>query len=270
MKIHNTSLPETFNGNNYMSSPIAVFKLLQQLLKRTALHNKIFDSYQLRFLKKLQNSPSSQEAEKLFEECLEQLELLKEPLKENLSEGRLIVSQSQLQLQKIELLPEPIKKKIENSMSIAPPYSILEHHNELTNIIKIYQRVVLELNNNKTVKNNSEPLRFEGLCDELQLLILDLDINDAYLKQLEAIRRKIATERDPQALSQHCLSIIAIIVDSTREERSSSRHFLYTLNDSLTQFYLNFASNIKRAESAFEEQDLCVKSILCCQCRRSD
>lgn len=244
-----------------MPSPIAVFKLLQQLLKRTALHNKHFDLYQLRFLKKLQNSVSLEANNELFEECIEQLELHKEPLKENLSEGRLIVSQSQLQLQKIESLPDPIRQKIEQSMAITPPYSILEHHNELTNIIKIYQRVVIELDKNKIAKNNNEPSHFEDLCDELHQLILDLDISDAYIKQLEIIRHKVATEDDPQALPQHCLSIIAIIVDSTREERRSSRHFLYTLNDSLTQFYLNFASNIKRAESAFEEQNLCVKNI---------
>ncbi|WP_413702425.1 hypothetical protein ACLKMH_20565 [Psychromonas sp. KJ10-10] len=50
-------------------------------------------------------------------------------------------------------------------------------------------------------------------------------------------------------------------MDSTRDERRSSRHFLYTLNDSLTQFYLNFSSNIKTAESAFVKQEACVKSI---------
>lgn len=244
-----------------MAAPIAVFKLLQQLLKKTALHSKNFDNYQTSFLKKLQSSPSAQETEELYNECIEQLELDKEPLKENLSAGRLVVTQSQLQLQKIESLPTAIKQKIEQSMGITPPYSILEHQSELTNIIKIYQRVVLELNKNKATESNNKPENFECLSDELQQLILDLDINDAYLKQLESIRLKIASENNPLALPQHCLTIIAIIVDSTREERRSSRHFLYTLNDSLTQFYLNFANNIKRAEKAFEDQDVCVKSI---------
>jgi len=62
-------------------------------------------------------------------------------------------------------------------------------------------------------------------------------------------------------LPQYCLQIISIIIDSTREERRSSRHFLYTLNDSLTQFYLDFSKNIKQAESAFKDQEQCVKSI---------
>ncbi len=244
-----------------MTTKIAVFKLLQQLFKRTARQNITFDQYQKSLLKKLQNSHSEQTTLKLLEECTEQLNELEIPLESTLSEGRLIVSQSQLQLQRLPELSEPVNNKIEQAKSIAQPYSIIEHHNELTGIIKIYQRVVIDLTNSKTTPIDEDTSLFDGLCEELQQLILNLDIGEAYIKQLETIRQKIVCTNNPLKLPQYCMSIIAIIIDSTREERRSSRHFLYTLNDSLTQFYLNFANNLKRAESAFEEQDLCVKTI---------
>ncbi|MCP4321692.1 MAG: GGDEF domain-containing protein [Psychromonas sp.] len=245
-----------------MASPIAALKLLQQLLKRTSRQDKSFDKYQHSFLKKLQNSSSEKTTEALYEECILQLSEHQDPIEDTLSEGRLIVSQSQLQLQKVPHLSEKISHKIEDSKQITQPYSILEHHGELTNIIKIYQRVVIELN--KSENNQSEvqdsPL-INNISDELQQVILNLDVGNAYIKKLEVIRKTISNEKNPLSLPQHCLQIISIIIDSTREERRSSRHFLYTLNDSLTQFYLNFAKNIKRAESAFEDQEKCVKNI---------
>jgi len=245
-----------------MASPIAALKLLQQLLKRTSRQDKTFDKYQHSFLKKLQNSSSEKTTETLYEECIVQLVEHQAPIEDALSEGRLIVSQSQLQLQRVASLSEKISLKIEESKQIPQPYSILEHHSELTNIIKIYQRVVIELNksDNKKSELKDSPL-IDNISDELQQVILNLDVGTAYIKKLELIRRTISNEKDPLSLPQHCLQIITIIIDSTREERRSSRHFLYTLNDSLTQFYLNFAKNIKRAESAYEDQEKCVKSI---------
>ncbi|WP_019614648.1 GGDEF domain-containing protein [Psychromonas ossibalaenae] len=244
-----------------MTAPIAVLKLLQQLLKRTARQDKAFDKYQLSFLKKLHNTPSDKAVSELYEECLDQLQESDPFIEESLPEGRLIVTQSQLQLQKLSTLSDSINDKIEQSKHIQQPYTISEHHAELTNIIKIYQRVVIELDKNKNTNSTGVPPEFEDVCDELQQLILDLDIAQPHVKQLDVIRRKIADETNPLELPQYCLTIIAIIIDSTREERRSSRHFLYTLNDSLTQFYLNFSNNIKQAEITFAEQDNCVKSI---------
>lgn len=245
-----------------MTSPIAAIKLLQQLLKRTTRQDKAFDKYQQSFLKKLQSTGSDKAVETLYEECIVQLCEHEAPIEDALSEGRLIVSQSQLQLQKISNLSEKVSGKIEESKHILQPYSIVEHHSELTNIIKIYQRVVIELGKGESTPSNTkhDPL-MDNICDELQQVILDLDVGESYSKKLEIIRKKVAVEKNPLALPQHCLQIIAIVIDSTRDERRSSRHFLYTLNDSLTQFYLNFAKNIKRAESVFENQDQCVKSI---------
>ena len=245
-----------------MASSIAAFKLLQQLLKRIARQDKAFDKYQHSFLKKLQNSSSNSSSETLYEECLIQLCQQPPAIEDALSEGRLIVSQSQLQLQKLTHLSEKTNQKVENSKHITQPYSIIDHHSELTNIIKIYQRVVIELNKSEgsPCEATASPLA-DNICDELQQVILNLDVGTAYIKKLETIRKKISSENDPLSLPQHCIEIISIIIDSTREERRSSRHFLYTLNDSLTQFYLNFSKNIKRAENAFEKQEKCVKNI---------
>ena len=69
------------------------------------------------------------------------------------------------------------------------------------------------------------------------------------------------TVNDPLKLPEYCISIIAIIIDSTRDERRSSRNFLYTLNESLSQFYLNFTKKIKHAEDFFDEQELCIQTI---------
>ena len=245
-----------------MGSPIVPIKLLQKLLKRVTRQDKQFDKYQHSFLQKLQNSSSNETNEELYEECFSNLSSHHFPIEDVLSEGRLTVSQSQLQLQKLPQLSELTAQKVENSIHIAQPYSILEHHSELTNIIKIYQRVVIELNKNKNnqATKNSPPL-IHNICDELQLVIINLDVGSAYIKKLDAIRRTISHEEDPLTLPKHCLDIIAIIIDSTREERRSSRHFLFTLNDSLAQFYLSFAKNIKLTESSFENQEKCIKDI---------
>ncbi|MFT6985036.1 MAG: diguanylate cyclase [Psychromonas sp.] len=248
-----------------MTSPIAVITLLQQLLKRTARQDKKFDHYQIGFLKKLRVSPSEKITIQLLDECTDQLNQLEIPFEDTLSEGRLIASQSQLQLQRLPRLSESVNNKIAQAKSVAQPYTIIEHHNEITDIIKIYQRVVIELSNNKKIAasttDSDQSSQLNDLSDELQLLILNMDIGDAYIKQLEAIRLKIVSADSPLMLPQYCMSIITIIVDSTREERRSSRHFLYTLNDSLTQFYLGFSNNVKHAIHAFEEQQQCVKNI---------
>lgn len=244
-----------------MTSSMAVIKLLQQLFKRTARQDKTFDQYQTSFLKKLQNSYSEQSTNKLFEECSEQLNKIHVPLEEILSEGRLTASQSQLQLQRLTSLSAPVTNKIEQLKSLAQPYSIIEHHNELTDIIKIYQRVVTELNNQQSTSSTINRAQFEDIAKELQLLILTLDIGQEYVQKLDHISKKIVSSNDPFKLPQYCIRIIIIIIDSTREERRSSRHFLYTLNDSLTQFYLDFSNNLKQAESTFDEQEVRVKAI---------
>jgi diguanylate cyclase (GGDEF)-like protein len=247
-----------------MSSSAVTINLLQQLLKGMSRQNKAFDRYQISFLKKLQNSSSDALTEEIYKECSEQINQFFVPIDDTLSEGRLLASQSQIQLQKLSHLSEKINNQVEEAKNIIQPYSIVEHHYELKNIIKIYQRVVIELNKSEANENkditSAKPI-VENLCDELQEVILHLDVGSSYIKKLEHIRKKISNETNPLALPEHCLAIISIIIDSTREERRSSRHFLYTLNDSLTQFYLNFSTNIKTAESAFIKQENCVKSI---------
>ena len=244
-----------------MRTPIAVITLLQQLLTRTIRQSKAFDKYQVSFLKDLRNSHSERTTEQLINECAARLNEHEFPLEETLSQGRLLVSQSQLQLQRLDNLSDPICSKIEQSKFATQPYSIIAHHNELTNIVKIYQRVVIELSNNKITMADDSPAVFKELSEALQQLILSLDISHADIKQLEIINKKIAAAKNTLELPQYCMAIISIIINSTNEERRSSRHFLYTLNDSLTQFCLNFVCNLKNAESVFEEQDLCVRNI---------
>lgn len=238
-----------------MTSAIAALKLFQQLLKRMARQSKSFDKYQQSFLKKLQNSNSTSETEALYKQCIEQLNEHVNPIEDTLAEGNLITAQSHLQLQKLAGLSPLLGQKIEASTTDSAPYTIAEHHDKLTNLIKIYQRVVIELEKDNSEQDSSEnsPL-IDNICDELQQVILDLDVSDSHSKKLEVIRNKIASAKNPLLLPQYCLNIITIVIDSTREERRSSRHFLYTLNDSLTQFYLNFAKNLKCAESTFESQ----------------
>ncbi|MCW8994668.1 MAG: GGDEF domain-containing protein [Psychromonas sp.] len=239
-----------------------MINLLQQLFKKTARQSREFDRYQVDLLKRLRTSPSEKVTIQLIEECLEYLPQEKIPLEDTLSEGRLLVSQSQLQLQKLSGLSERTQNKIQDAKSILPPYSIIEFHNELTNIIKIYQRIVIELSKNKGIASNQQQSSLcKDISTELQQLILNLDIAETYITQLEDIQQEIANSTDPLQLPQYCNRIISIIIDSSREERRSSRHFLYSLNDSLTQFYLNFASSIKYAENAFEEQKQCIKTI---------
>lgn len=237
-----------------MASTIAIIRLLQQLLKRSYRQDKSFDKYQLKFLKKLQTTSSSDDKIELFNECYDQLEALPNTIEDNLQEGRLIVSQSQVQLQRIDSLSDAIKNKIQETQSIPQLYSISEHHNELTELIKIYQRAVIELNKGPTQPVYDNGSDIEIINDELQQLIVELDVGDAYIKRLDHVRLTISSETDAFKLPHHCLKVINIIIDSTREERRSSRHFLYTLNDTLTQFYLNFAQTLKVTETEFNQQ----------------
>ena len=242
---------------------MAVIRLLQQLFKKSARQSKAFDRYQIDFLKKIHSSYSEEKMIQLFDECTDQLNQQDIPLDDTLSEGRLLVSQSQIQLQKVDGLSDKITAKLEQNKNISQPYTIIEHHDELTDILKIYQRVVIELKQNPAAngKKGISDTRHQYINDELQQLILNLDISDAYIKQLNVIRQKISDTNDPLQLPQYCISIIAIIIESTRDERRSSRHFLYTLNDSLTQFYLNFACNVKQAEKTFSEQEQYVQAL---------
>lgn len=244
-----------------MASSIATIKLLQQLLKRSYRQNKTFDKYQVNFLRELQSTLSEQAEVELYNECYEQLDNIPNDLDERLSDGRLIVTQSQLQLQKTETLSSTIQNKIKETQQITQPYSISDHHVELTELIKIYQRAVIELSQKTAQPVSDNHLDIVAISEELQLLLLDLDVGELYVKKLEHIRFIISTETDPSKFPQHCLNIIAIVIESTQEERNSSRHFLYTLNDSLTQFYLNFSQTLKTTEHEFDEQQKCLLSI---------
>lgn len=238
-----------------MASSMAIIKLLQQLLKRNNRQDKSFDKYQLRFLKKLHLASSQEAQDALFEECNEQLEAVPNGIEDNLSEGRLLVSQSQLQLQRIDSLSSAIKDKVTELQSSPQPYTIKEHHVELTELIKIYQRVIIELSKVQSQSDCSKSADLDLINDELQQLTLEIDVGEAYAKKLDKVRQTIASETDPFKIPGHCLTIINIIIESTREERRSSRQFLYTLNDSLTQFYLNFAQTLKVTESEFGQQE---------------
>jgi len=237
-----------------MASSIALIRLLQQLLKRSYRQDKVIDKYQVRFLKKLQSASTAEAEIELFEEYSQQLETIPNNLEDKLSEGHLVSRKSQTQLQQIQSLSGSIKHKIEEMQSTPEPYTVIEYHSELKELIKIYQRAVIELNKSSVQSNNDNKVDVEFINDELQLLILELDVGQAYAKKLDQVRLKMFNENDPFKLPHHCLQVITIIIDSTREERRSSRHFLYTLNDSLTQFYLNFAQTLKITESDFGKQ----------------
>jgi len=244
-----------------MASSLALIKLLQQLLKRNYRQDPSFDKYQLRFLKKLQSSPSEETDIELFDECNQQLEVIPNDLEESLSEGRLVVNQSQLQLLRLQGLSTDLIDKVKGMQQQSKPYTLKEHHIELKTLIKIYQRAVIELNKNSETEAHPEQPNIESLNAELQQLILELDVNKTHAKKLEKIRVILSNQMNPSALPHYCLSIINIIIESTREERRASRHFMYSLNDSLTEFYLNFSKTAKMAKVEFKEQDDAFSSI---------
>lgn len=244
-----------------MASSIAIVRLLHNLLKRSHRQDLAIDKYQVRFLKKLQLASSKEAEIALFDECTQLLESTPNNLEDNLLEGQLIARQSQSQLKQIHLLSDSIKNKIEE-MALAPePYTIIEHQTQLTSLIKLYQRATIELGKNAQYSEQDTKEDIEYINDELQLLILELDVGPDYVGKLDALRLTICNEKDPFKLPHLCLQVINIIIDSTREERRSSRHFLYTLNESLTQFYLNFAQTLKLAETDFEQQKETLSSI---------
>jgi len=243
-----------------MISSIAVIKFLQQLLKRTYRQDKSFDDYQLRFIKRLQSATSSEAIITILEEGYKKLKILPNNLEDTLSEGRLITTQSQLQLQRSETLSATIKNRIKEMQQADAPYSVTEHYAELMRLIKIYQRAVIELNKHKTIRS-TDHTEAKLINDELQQLLIELNIDEDRSSQLEVIRLAISNTVDPLALPQHCLSIISIIIDSTREERRASRQFLYTLNDNLTQFYLNLSHTAQIAKNEFKQQDDLLASI---------
>ena len=238
-----------------MASSIVLIKLLKQLLKHTYRQSPSFDRYQLNFLKKLQSSSSDEYDIELFDECNKQLEALPNDLEESLSEGRLIVSQSQLQLQRLDNLSSELINKVQNMQEEEKPYTLKDHHLELKTLIKIYQRAVIELNKNVYTKNSENKSDIKSINAELQQLILELDVSEVHAKKLEKIRLIISNEVDVSILPHYCLTIISIVIESTREERRASRHFLYSLSDSLNEFYLNFSKNAKIAETEFKKQD---------------
>ena len=240
-----------------MASSIALIRLLQTLLKRNYRQSKVFDKYKIRFLIKLQSTSTNEGEIELFDECTKQLEAIPDNLEDNLSEGRLIFRQSTYQLQLIDTLSSSIKDQLKELKRAPEPYSVIEHQVELRNLIKIYQRAVIELSKCPVQSEAETKSDIEFINDELQLLILELDVGQDYVKRLDQLRITISNESDPFKLPHHCLQVINIIIDSTREERRTSRHFLYTLNDSLTQFYLNFAQTLKIVENDLNNKKKC-------------
>jgi diguanylate cyclase (GGDEF)-like protein len=244
-----------------MASSSAIIYLLQQLFKRNYRQDKSFDKYQLHFLKKLQSSASNESDIELYNECYELLKAIPNQLEEELSEGRLIVSQSQLQLERLALLSDHLKDKISSMQRETKPYTIKEHHTELVTLIKIYQRAIIEVNKNTATTKENNKTDIKLIRTELQQVMLGLNVGEAYTSKLEQIRLSISNETDPLTLPHYCLKIITLITESAREERRSSRHFLYLLNDSLTQFYLNFSQTSKMANDQFKQQDTVFKTI---------
>ncbi|WP_369433794.1 hypothetical protein [Psychromonas sp. MME1] len=242
---------------------VDVINLLKKLLERASLQSKSFDSYKVNLLNKLQNSASNATTQALAKECLEELDATEYPLQETLSEGRLLVSQSQLQIQKIPELPDAILNKLTQTKNTQCPYTIIDHHNELSEIIRLYQRVINQLNNKSSSlvpHIDSQQILYE-FNEELLRLILSLDIDSAYLNKIKHIHQTMEKSTCLQQLPESCIRIIEIIIDSTREERRSSRHFLYTLNDSLTKFNIDFTDNLKQADGLFADQSQCIKKM---------
>ena len=237
-----------------MASSLALVKLLQTLLKHSYRQAPAFDKYQLKFLKKLQLSTSNETDIELFNECNQQLKVMPNDLEDTLSEGRLIANQSFLQLQHLENLSSNLIEKVQSIQTEKKPYTFKEHYIELETLIKIYQRAIIELNTSVT-NHDENNVQTESINAELQQLILELDVGKAYIQKLEKIRLTISNELEPSKLPHYCLSVINIIIESTREERRASRQFLYYLNDSLTEFYLSFTKTAKMAEIEFKEQD---------------
>ncbi|WP_299660559.1 diguanylate cyclase [uncultured Psychromonas sp.] len=232
----------------------ALTRLLQQLLRRNYRQDKAFDKYQIRFLKKLQATSTDESDNELFDECIVQLATIPNNLDDKLSEGRLISRHSITQLQQIDSLSGSIKTRLLEMQDGDVPYTIIEHQVELKELIKIYQRAVIELSKRSIQSDDDHKGDVEFINEELQQVILELDVGEAYVQDLEKLRINISNESDPFQLPHHCLQVINLIINSTREERSSSRHFLYTLNDSLTEFYLNFAKTLNATEAGFAQQ----------------
>lgn len=241
---------------------IDVINLLKQLLQRSALHSQAFDQYQTEFLKKLQNSATSTTTNALAKECLEKLQETETSIKDHFSDGRLLVSQSQLQLQKIQELPESISQKIQESQEIPLPYSIIDHHSELAEIIKIYQRVTNHFNrqSHSSVSQETAPDLINAFNDELLRIIPLLDMDEVSLKKIKMIHQRMIKTNDLLKLPEACIAIIEVIIESTREERRSSRHFLYTIHDNLAKVNLDFSSNIKEVDNLFDEQSQCIQN----------
>lgn len=237
-----------------MFSTVALTRLLQQFLRLSSRQDKTFDKYKIKFLKKLQSVTTNESAIELFDECTKQLKSIPNLLEDNLSEGRLVIRQATYQLQQIESLSSSIQKQLLELGNAPEPYNINEHQFEFKSIIKIYQRAVIELSKRSMQFESDINRDIDYINDDLQQIILELDVGEDYAKKLEQLRILISNESDPFKLPHHCLQVINIIVDSTREERRTSRHFLYTLNDSLTQFYLSFAQTLKVTEDEFEQQ----------------
>lgn len=237
-----------------MRPSTAIAKLLQQLLKRTQRQSKSLDKYHVRFLKNLQSASTPEAEDALFNEYNQLLEGIPSEVEDKLSEGRLLSRQSLSQLQQITSLSAPLKSKLKKVDEANEPYTISEHHAALEELIKIYQHVVIDIAIKSTNQATENKAEVELVSDQLQLIILELDVVETYAEKLNQVRELIANERDFFKLPGYCLQVINIIVDSSREERRTSRQFLYTLNDGLTQFYLKFAKTLKSSEADHEEQ----------------
>jgi len=236
-----------------MSSSLALLELLKQLFKRNYRQDQAFDKYQMNFLTKLQVISNDEACNILFNECSKQLSSIPNTLEEKLSEDRFIARHSMRQLQQVTALSNSIKAKL-NEMQHETPYSVIEHQVELNDLIKIYQQAVIELSPAPMQCDCGNKSDVAFINRELQQVILELDIGESHVKSLEQLRIKICNEDDHLQLPYHCLQVIKLIIKSTREERTASSHFLFMLNDNLSEFYSNFNRTLKSTEAGFVQQ----------------
>ncbi|ATL91640.1 GGDEF domain-containing protein [Aeromonas sp. CU5] len=166
------------------------------------------------------------------------------------------------QLKTIKGFPEDTRKSLKEFLASPAGYGIADHQRKVIKLLEFYQQAIkIQLLPSKPLLpsgNDITPDPFDlkdhaRIADELQRLITELDFAGSIGESLADIRRQLLVGVNPGLLAETCLQVIELIIEGTREERTASRAFLSSLNESLSAVHIGFTESLDEGRALQNE-----------------
>ncbi|MGL6003863.1 diguanylate cyclase domain-containing protein [Aeromonas sobria] len=179
------------------------------------------------------------------------------------------------QLKTIKGFPEDTRKSLKEFLASPTGYGIADHQRKVIKLLEFYQQAIkIQLlpsqpllpsateqsaashPSGNDITPDPDPFDLKDharIADELQRLITELDFAGSIGESLADIRRQLLVGVNPGLLAETCLQVIELIIEGTREERTASRAFLSSLNESLSAVHIGFTESLDEGRALQNE-----------------